>query len=56
MFFQELTPDTSGYMVAGFIVAFTVMGIYVASLIIRWRNLNQDQQLLEEMEKERVKK
>ena len=55
-FFQEPTPDTSGYMIVGYIIAFAVMGMYVASLVIRWRNLNQDQQLLEEMEKESRKK
>ena len=26
MFFQEPTPDTSGYMIAGYAVAFIVMG------------------------------
>ncbi len=55
-FFQDPTPDTSGYMIVGYIIAFAVMGMYVASLVIRWRNLNQDQQLLEEMEKESRKK
>ncbi len=55
-FLQDPPPDTSGYMIAGYIIAFFVMGIYVASLIIRWRNLNQDQQLLEELETERHKK
>lgn len=55
-FFQEPTPDTSGYMIVGYLIAFAVMGMYVASLIIRWRNLNQDQQLLEQMEKESRKK
>ena len=55
-FFLDPTPDTSSYMIAGYIIAFAVMGIYLASLIIRWRNLNQDQQLLEELEKERHEK
>ena len=55
-FFQDPTPDTSGYMIVGYIIAFAVMSLYVASLVIRWRNLNQDQQLLEEMEKESTKK
>ena len=55
-FFQDPTPDTSSYMIVGYIIAFAVMGMYVASLVIRWRNLNQDQQLLEEMEKESKKK
>jgi len=55
-FFQDPTPDTSGYMIVGYIIAFAVMGMYLASLVIRWHNLNQDQQLLEEMEKESTKK
>jgi hypothetical protein len=55
-FLLDPTPDTSGYMIAGYIVAFAVMGIYLASLIIRRRNLDQDQQMLEELEKESSKK
>jgi hypothetical protein len=51
MFFQEVTPDTSGYMIAGYAVAFIVMALYVASIYIRNRNLNQDMTMLEEMNK-----
>ena len=51
MFFQTTTPDTSGYMIAGFVVSFLVMGLYVASLYLRSRNLNTDKAMLEEMEK-----
>jgi len=51
MFFQEATPDTSGYMIAGYAVAFIVMALYVASLYIRSRNLTQDMSMLEEMDK-----
>ena len=51
MFFQEATPDTSGYMIAGYAVAFIVMALYVASLYIRTRNLTQDMTMLEEMDK-----
>ena len=50
MFFQEATPNTSGYMFAGYIIAFLVMGLYVASLYLRSRNLKQDMTLLEDME------
>jgi hypothetical protein len=50
MFFQEPTPDTSGYMIAGFAVAFIVMALYVASIYLRARNLRQDMTMLEEME------
>lgn len=51
MFFQEPTPDTSGYMIAGYVVAFIVMGLYTASLYLRNRNLNRDLEMLEEMDK-----
>jgi len=51
MFFQESTPDTSGYMIAGYAIAFIVMGLYVASLYLRKRNLDQDVTMLEEMDK-----
>lgn len=52
MFFFQ-TPDTSSYMVAGYAIAFGVMFIYVASLFIRFRNLNRDVTMLEEMDKDK---
>ena len=51
MFFQDATPDTSGYMIAGYAIAFIVMGLYVASIYMRSRNLKQDMSTLEEMDK-----
>ncbi|MGE5643893.1 MAG: hypothetical protein ACM3Y8_12860 [Byssovorax cruenta] len=51
MYFQEVTPDTSGYMIAGYVIAFVLMGLYVASMYLRSRNLKQDMTMLEEMEK-----
>ena len=51
MFLQSSTPDTSGYMIAGYAIAFIVMGIYVASMYIRNRNLMQDKAMLEELDK-----
>jgi hypothetical protein len=51
MFFQEATPDTSGYMIAGYAIAFIVMALYVASIYLRSRNLKQDMTILSEMEK-----
>ena len=53
MFFQEPPPDTSAYMVAGYIVAFAVMAIYLLSLVIRWRNLNRDLETLGMLQNER---
>jgi hypothetical protein len=51
MFFQEATPDTSGYMIAGYAITFLVMALYVASMYLRSRNLNQDMTTLQELEK-----
>lgn len=51
MFFQEATPDTSGYMIAGYAITFLVMALYVASMYLRGRNLNQDMSTLEELDK-----
>lgn len=53
MFFLETPPDTSGYMVAGYAIAFAVMILYVASLFIRFRNLQRDMSMLEEMDKDK---
>ena len=50
MFFQETTPNTSGYMIAGYAIAFLVMAVYVASIYLRSRNLKQDMTILQEME------
>ena len=50
MFFQEVTPDTSGYMIAGYAAAFIILAIYVASLYLRNRNLNRDMEMLAEMQ------
>jgi len=51
MFFQEPTPDTSGYMIAGYAITFLVMALYVASIYLRSRNLNQDMTALQELDK-----
>ena len=50
MFFQEATPDTSGYMIAGYAITFLVMALYVASMYVRSRNLHQDMTTLRELE------
>jgi len=48
--YLETTPDTSGYMIAGFIVAFAVMGLYILSMFLRNRNLNRDLTTLESIQ------
>lgn len=46
---MESTPDTSAYMIAGYIVAFLIMGIYILSLYIRNRNLKSELEILESL-------
>jgi len=47
------TPDTSAYMIAGYTVFFVVGAIYLASLIIRHRNLQRDLDTLEELDQKK---
>ena len=48
-----MTPDTTNFMLAGYTVIFSVMAIYIASLFLRWRNLQRDLQTLEEMQEKK---
>ena len=47
---QPAPAETTRYMVAGYSVIFSVMFLYVVSLIIRRRNLKRDLEILAEME------
>lgn len=53
MFFQEVTPDTSAYMIAGYAVFTAILGVYLLSLYIRSRNLQRDLKMLEAMAAEK---
>jgi hypothetical protein len=46
----ETTPDTSGYMIAGYAVFFIVSAIYLLSLYIRNRSLQRDLETLEQLD------
>jgi hypothetical protein len=37
MFSKLLTPDTVDYMIAGYVVITLGIGIYIASLVFRWK-------------------
>ena len=52
MFLLDAPPDTSAYMIAGYVVFFIVAAIYLISLFVRSRNINQDMTTLEAIEKE----
>ncbi|HEY4693028.1 MAG TPA: hypothetical protein VIH16_06290 [Bellilinea sp.] len=48
---MEGPANTVNYFVAGYAVIFGVLGFYLVSLIVRWRNLKQDESMLAELEK-----
>jgi len=48
--YLEAPASTSAYMIAGFIVIFGVMLLYLLSLVVRNNNLNQDLEVLQELE------
>ena len=56
MFLLDAPPDTSAYMIAGYVIFFIIAAIYIISLLVRWRNLNQDMTTLEAIEKENKRK
>lgn len=47
---QQAPAETTRYMVAGYSVIFSVMFLYIISLIFRRRNLKRDLEILNEME------
>jgi hypothetical protein len=54
MFFDASTPDTSAYMVAGYVIFFIITVIYAVSLFIRERNLKRDLVMLENLRQEQA--
>jgi len=49
LFLQDGPAQTTSYMIAGYVVIFGVMALYLASLIIRRRNLTEDLRILEDI-------
>jgi hypothetical protein len=56
MLLQDAPPDTSGYMIAGYVIFVVVMAIYLISFIARRRNLEQDLITLRTIEAEKKSK
>jgi len=49
MLLQEAPAETFNYMALGYSVILGVMGLYVLTLISRFRNLERDTELLDEL-------
>lgn len=50
---MDAPANTLNYMVAGYAVIFVTLAVYLASLVIRFRNLRQDEAMLEDIEKQK---
>ena len=51
MFFQQAPAETTGYMIFGYTIIFGTMFLYLMSLFTRWRNYKKDQEVLEDLDK-----
>ncbi len=47
---MQTIPDTSVYMIAGYIIFFSVTIVYIISLFTRWKKLERDLKTLEEID------
>lgn len=50
---MEGPANTLSYMIAGFVVVFGMILAYLVSLVVRHRNLRQEEKMLEELEQEK---
>ena len=48
----QAPPDTTSYMIGGFVVFFGVMLVYLASYVVRFKNLKADLEMLQEIDSE----
>jgi hypothetical protein len=49
-FLQQGPADTVGYMIAGYVVIFGAMAVYLVSLLLRNRTARQDMDLMKELD------
>ncbi|RPI78208.1 MAG: CcmD family protein [Chloroflexi bacterium] len=52
MIFLQIPPNTSNYMIAGYAVIFTVLLVYLATIVLRFRNMHRDIELLEDLDRQ----
>ena len=48
---MDATPNTMNYMVSGYLIFGVVMVAYLFSLYSRWRNLENEQKMLDDVQK-----
>jgi len=50
------TPDTTSYMIMGYVTFIALPIIFIGSLIYRYRNLKRDEETMKELEDEKKPK
>ena len=45
-----VTPETTNYMIAGYVVFFSVFTFYILSMVVRWSRLKRTLQDLKDLE------
>lgn len=50
LFLQDAPANTTSYMIAGYVVIFGVMAFFLASMLIRFRNLKQEWEILQDLD------
>lgn len=50
---MESTAETTSYMISGFVVFTLVMATYLWSLISRWKALETEEKLLNELDQQK---
>lgn len=48
---MENIPATGDYLILGLAVVFGILLLLIASMVVRYRNLRQDEQLVEQLDK-----
>lgn len=51
----DAVPNTVNYMIAGYAVIFSALGLYLFSLVIRTRNAHRDLEMMRELEEKEAK-
>jgi TRAP-type C4-dicarboxylate transport system permease small subunit len=55
MLFQDAPADTLNFMILGYAVILGAIGLFVASLVVRFRNLQRDLDVLGSLEGEKLR-
>jgi hypothetical protein len=49
---QNGTPDTVAYLALGLFAIVVIMGVFLTSIVVRYRNLRKDADLIEQLERD----